>query len=119
MENFNRRSGSSINYLVVQKFAGIDLHPQAISNHEMGLVFEELIRRFAESANDTAGEYFTPRDAEYYQALQEGTRQSNSAPFIAFMLRMILDTVTTSTPEATPEVRLLLVFTGKMSRQQL
>lgn len=49
-------------YLVTQKFARIDLHPEAISNHEMGLVFEHLIRKFAESANDTAGEFFTPRD---------------------------------------------------------
>ncbi len=49
-------------YLVTQKFAAIDLHPAAISNHEMGLVFEHLIRKFAESANDTAGEFFTPRD---------------------------------------------------------
>nr|WP_057387784.1 class I SAM-dependent DNA methyltransferase [Pseudomonas aeruginosa] len=49
-------------YLVAQKFASIDLHPEAISNHEMGLVFEHLIRKFAESANDTAGEFFTPRD---------------------------------------------------------
>lgn len=49
-------------YLVTQKFASIDLHPDAISNHEMGLVFEHLIRKFAESANDTAGEFFTPRD---------------------------------------------------------
>ena len=49
-------------YLITQKFASIDLHPQTISNHEMGLVFEHLIRKFAESANDTAGEFFTPRD---------------------------------------------------------
>ncbi|WP_336219560.1 class I SAM-dependent DNA methyltransferase [Citrobacter amalonaticus] len=49
-------------YKVVQKFATTDLSPQAISNHEMGLIFEELIRRFAESSNETAGEHFTPRD---------------------------------------------------------
>lgn len=49
-------------FLVAQKFATIDLHPSVISNHEMGLVFEHLIRKFAESANDTAGEFFTPRD---------------------------------------------------------
>lgn len=49
-------------YLVTQKFASIDLHPNVISNHEMGLAFEHLIRKFAESANDTAGEFFTPRD---------------------------------------------------------
>jgi len=49
-------------YKVVKKFATTDLSPQAISNHDMGLVFEELIRRFAESSNETAGEHFTPRD---------------------------------------------------------
>ncbi|WP_305801247.1 N-6 DNA methylase, partial [Thiolapillus sp.] len=49
-------------YLVVKEFRGIDLHPDRISNHEMGLIFEHLIRRFAESANDTAGEFYTPRD---------------------------------------------------------
>ncbi|HGL6802442.1 TPA: N-6 DNA methylase [Citrobacter amalonaticus] len=49
-------------YKVIQKFATTDLSPQAISNHEMGLIFEELIRRFAEGSNETAGEHFTPRD---------------------------------------------------------
>lgn len=49
-------------YKVVKMFATTDLSPEAVSNHEMGLVFEELIRRFAESSNDTAGEHFTPRD---------------------------------------------------------
>jgi type I restriction enzyme M protein len=49
-------------YKVVEKFATTDLSPKKISNHDMGLVFEELIRRFAESSNETAGEHFTPRD---------------------------------------------------------
>ncbi|MGO1474421.1 MAG: type I restriction-modification system subunit M [Psychrobacter sp.] len=49
-------------YKVVQMFANTDLSPETISNHEMGFVFEELIRRFAESSNETAGEHFTPRD---------------------------------------------------------
>jgi len=51
-------------YKVVQYFVDpkIDLSPANISNHEMGLVFEELIRRFAEGSNETAGEHFTPRD---------------------------------------------------------
>jgi type I restriction enzyme M protein len=49
-------------YLVMQKFASMDLSPKALDNHQMGLVFEELIRRFAESSNETAGEHFTPRD---------------------------------------------------------
>lgn len=49
-------------YLVTEKFAGIDLHPDTISNAEMGSVFEELIRKFAEISNETAGEHFTPRE---------------------------------------------------------
>lgn len=49
-------------YKVARRFASTDLHPNAISNYGMGLVFEELIRRFAESSNETAGEHFTPRD---------------------------------------------------------
>jgi type I restriction enzyme M protein len=49
-------------FKIVQKVASMDLSPKAISNHDMGLVFEELIRRFAESSNETAGEHFTPRD---------------------------------------------------------
>ena len=47
---------------VVQKVRSTDLSPKAISNHDMGLTFEELIRRFAEGSNETAGEHFTPRD---------------------------------------------------------
>lgn len=49
-------------YKVAKRFATTDLHPNTISNYSMGLVFEELIRRFAESSNETAGEHFTPRD---------------------------------------------------------
>ena len=49
-------------YKVVQKFANTDLSPETVSNHDMGLVFEELIRRLAEGSNETAGEHFTPRD---------------------------------------------------------
>lgn len=49
-------------YQVVKKFRGIDLSPDKITNYQMGSVFEELIRRFAESSNETAGEHFTPRD---------------------------------------------------------
>lgn len=49
-------------FKVVKKFATTDLSPDSVSNYSMGLVFEELIRRFAESSNETAGEHFTPRD---------------------------------------------------------
>ena len=50
-------------YQVAEKFSRIDLHPETVDNHQMGLVFEELIRKFAEISNETAGEHFTPRDA--------------------------------------------------------
>ena len=49
-------------YLVSEKFAQIDLHPDTVTNADMGLVFEELIRKFAELSNETAGEHFTPRE---------------------------------------------------------
>ncbi|MBI9108341.1 MAG: type I restriction-modification system subunit M N-terminal domain-containing protein [Spirochaetales bacterium] len=47
-------------YKVIQRVRKADLSPEAVSNHEMGLVFEELIRRFAEGSNETAGEHFYP-----------------------------------------------------------
>ena len=49
-------------YQVVAKFADIDLHPDVVPNHAMGYIFEELLRRFSEMANETAGEHFTPRE---------------------------------------------------------
>ncbi|MBV6272250.1 type I restriction-modification system subunit M [Alcaligenaceae bacterium CGII-47] len=49
-------------YQVVQRFAAVDLSPVTVSNFGMGVIFEELIRKFAESSNETAGEHFTPRD---------------------------------------------------------
>lgn len=49
-------------YLVISKFAGVDLHPDSVSNLEMGYLYEELIRRFSELSNETAGEHFTPRE---------------------------------------------------------
>ncbi len=49
-------------YQVVSKFAEIDLHPNVVDNITMGLVFEDLIRRFNEAANETAGDHFTPRE---------------------------------------------------------
>ena len=61
-EFIGQLNDANLLYKIVQKVRATDLSPKAISNHEMGLVFEELIRRFAESSNDTAGEHFTPRD---------------------------------------------------------
>jgi len=49
-------------YLVVSKFCDIDLHPHAVSNIEMGYIFEELVRRFNEASNEEAGDHFTPRE---------------------------------------------------------
>ncbi len=53
---------SNILYLVVSKFCDVDLHPDRFPNEQMGLLFENLIRRFNELANETAGDHFTPRE---------------------------------------------------------
>ena len=53
---------ANILYLVVSKFADVDLHPDRVPNEQMGLIFENLIRRFNELANETAGDHFTPRE---------------------------------------------------------
>jgi type I restriction enzyme M protein len=58
----DRLQNAKLLYLVTEKFANIDLHPSMVSNAQMGAVFEELIRKFAELSNETAGEHFTPRD---------------------------------------------------------
>lgn len=49
-------------FLVLERFKSIDLHPDRISNHDMGYIFEELIRRFNEALNENPGEHFTPRE---------------------------------------------------------
>ena len=61
-EYIGQLGDTNLLYKIVQKVRATDLSPEKISNHEMGLVFEELIRRFAESSKETAGEHFTPRD---------------------------------------------------------
>jgi type I restriction enzyme M protein len=58
----DRLAKAKLLYLVTEKFTTIDLHPTAVTNTEMGQVFEELIRKFAELSNETAGEHFTPRE---------------------------------------------------------
>nr|WP_206709954.1 class I SAM-dependent DNA methyltransferase [Xanthomonas translucens] len=58
----DRLAKANLLYLVTEKFANIDLHPDAVDNATMGSVFEELIRKFAEISNETAGEHFTPRE---------------------------------------------------------
>lgn len=49
-------------FLLVSRFCDIDLHPDRVSNIEMGYIFEELIRRFNEASNEEAGDHFTPRE---------------------------------------------------------
>ena len=53
---------ANILYLVVSKFSDVNLHPKEVPNAQMGLIFENLIRRFNELANETAGDHFTPRE---------------------------------------------------------
>jgi type I restriction enzyme M protein len=64
--NFNdhieRLDKSNLLYMIVKRFAEVDLHPDKIQNIEMGYIFEELIRKFADLSNETAGEHFTPRE---------------------------------------------------------
>lgn len=68
LENFSfndhieRLDKSNLLYKIVKRFSEIDLHPDKISNIEMGYIFEELIRKFADLSNETAGEHFTPRE---------------------------------------------------------
>jgi SOS-response transcriptional repressor LexA len=57
-----RMREANILYLVVSKFCDVDLHPSTVKNEQMGLIFENLIRRFNELANETAGDHFTPRE---------------------------------------------------------
>ena len=58
----DRLADHNLLYLVVSKFADLDLGPDSVSNLEMGYIYEELIRRFSELSNETAGEHFTPRE---------------------------------------------------------
>jgi type I restriction enzyme M protein len=58
----SRLERADLLFLVVSRFSEIDLHPDAVSNLEMGYLYEELIRRFSELSNETAGEHFTPRE---------------------------------------------------------
>ncbi|MGJ8572813.1 MAG: type I restriction-modification system subunit M [Hoeflea sp.] len=61
-EFISQLNDANLLFKAVQQVKSHDLRPDVVSNHDMGLVFEELIRRFAEGSNDTAGEHFTPRD---------------------------------------------------------
>ncbi|MCX5364058.1 type I restriction-modification system subunit M [Streptomyces sp. NBC_00124] len=82
-----RLANANLLYLVVQKFAEIDLSPEVVDNHNMGYVFEELIRKFADASNETAGEHFTPREVielmvELLLAPDHDRIDDNKAPVI-------------------------------------
>ncbi|MEJ7697657.1 MAG: N-6 DNA methylase [Candidatus Limnocylindrales bacterium] len=57
-----RLDRSKLLYLVLSKVAEVDLHPDKVTNVEMGYLYEELVRKFNELSNETAGEHFTPRE---------------------------------------------------------
>src|SRR5207244_5373884 len=68
LEKFNfdntisQLQNANLLFLVLERFGKIDLHPDRVSNHDMGYVFEELIRKFNEALNENPGEHFTPRE---------------------------------------------------------
>jgi type I restriction enzyme M protein len=61
-DQLKRLKDGGILWQVFDRFCQIDLHPDTVSNIEMGYLFEDLIRRFSEISNETAGEHFTPRE---------------------------------------------------------
>lgn len=62
LPQIQRLEKAGLLYQVVAKFAEAKLHPSYISQMDMGYLFEELIRRFSEQSNETAGEHYTPRE---------------------------------------------------------
>lgn len=102
------------------------IHPFADGNGRMGRLWQSLILSgwnplFVDIPVESL---IFEHQAEYYRAIQESTRQTDSAPFIVFMLRMILEAATSSAPQVTPQVspqvsELLAIVSGDMSREAL
>ncbi|WP_406500868.1 type I restriction-modification system subunit M [Streptomyces sp. NBC_01590] len=61
-QQVRKLDSANLLYQVMGKFTDLDLRPEVVPNHNMGYIFEELIRRFSEQSNETAGEHFTPRE---------------------------------------------------------
>ncbi|MGW0858390.1 type I restriction-modification system subunit M [Streptomyces sp. NPDC002690] len=61
-QQIKKLDAAGLLYKVVGRFTDLDLRPEIVPNHNMGYIFEELIRRFSEQSNETAGEHFTPRE---------------------------------------------------------
>ncbi|MCB1053201.1 MAG: Fic family protein [Acidobacteria bacterium] len=101
------------------------IHPFADGNGRMGRLWQSLILANWNPlfANMPVESLIFEHQADYYRAIKQSSDRADSGPFIAFMLKMIWNTLTTSTPEAapeaTPEVRLLYAMQGEMSRLQL
>lgn len=110
-----RLAKSGLLYLVTEKFANIDLHPDVVDNAQMGLVFEELIRKFAEISNETAGEHFTPREVIRLAAFRNEIEVSRDS----FMpIRNIVNLTAQTQPER-PGISLFVRFShaGPPARQ--
>lgn len=61
-KQLNKLKSGKILHLILKELDKVDLRPEAVSNHDMGYIFEELIRKFSEQSNETAGEHYTPRE---------------------------------------------------------
>lgn len=61
-KQLSRLESGNLLYNIIKDFNNVDLHPDTVSNHEMGYLFEELLRKFSEQSNETAGEHYTPRE---------------------------------------------------------
>jgi Fic family protein len=126
---FRWLAGSDVHPLIASSVFHYEfefIHPFSDGNGRMGRLWQSLIlARWNPLFADIPVESLVfEHQAEYYQALQESTNQTDSAPFIAFMLRMTLDAVTTAVPQVTPQVtpqvgELILVIQGEMSREAL
>lgn len=102
------------------------IHPFADGNGRMGRLWQSLIlaRWNPLFADIPVESLIFEHQAEYYQAIQESSQKTDSAPFITFMLRMVLDTVTTTAPQVSPQVtpqvgELLAAIQGEMGREAL
>jgi len=98
------------------------IHPFADGNGRVGRLWQTLIlTRWNSLFADIPVESLVyEHQAEYYQALQKSTDQTDSAPFIEFMLTMIVEAISTVTPQVTPQVvRLLEVMQDEMTREAL
>ena len=61
-KQLDKLKGGKILHLVLKDIDKVNLSPESVSNHDMGYIFEELIRKFNEQSNETAGEHYTPRE---------------------------------------------------------